>query len=856
MSLAGIVHIVAAAHREAKLSAADVESGDDNEPATRPSSQQLPDESEHPTSHSYALKSYRSTPDSPSMRTGPPRSLSYTYSLQSSPRPRGHDNSDLMSPDGRFKPSLIFPNDFRSALEYEQTDRKGKKRENRHTDESWGPTKWFADSPKEEKTEFNFASRPSQDKSLHAVATQPLETKSTRISTTHFKTTTSGEGSNQSGPSTPTQKFSGLKRALTLSHDPTNDGKSGRWNRIRSLLPTLASQDRDASQSGPSTVTPYRVNITDELITGGLSTLMLRLWFERDEKDHRRVPLLFHRLRIRVSDSLHPMHSSKSVFRIECEYANGASRWVIYRSLRDFVSLHAHYAVSNVYNRNVDKMPEFPKTSLPYLKFLKKEGREIGQADFARLQRESLENYLIELIRAVMFHPSSNRLAGFLEISALSISMAQSGGCQYKAGYLQVVIDGVGGGFGRKSAGWRARKAVRWCAIRESYLVVMEEPGEVNVWDVFLLDNEFEIERPKRYYRQGLHLLHVDGHSFSHKTQGQPEAETGERSVIGSMTARFSKLFHSEDKRRTVSVNDVHGDDASSTSESIPSQAPSVMLDPSTNVNPLADKNKDLPAEGRDYSEDVSKHTFYVTNAQMRLKLFARNERQMLQWITAFEKVAATSHYVGKNRFDSFSPIRLNVAAQWLVDGRDYFWNLSRAILLARESIYIHDWWLSPGEKKKTVFSPSEPMCYMPELQLRRPGKERYRLDRLLERKAKEGVKIYIILYQEVSNRTTPTDSNYAKQRLTSLHPNVMVQRSPSHFQTGTFYWAHHEKMCVIDHTIAFMGGIDLCFGRWDTAQHALVDDTEGTDNPEIWPGRRMRHFRVASLTISLGRMI
>ena len=36
---------------------------------------------------------------------------------------------------------------------------------------------------------------------------------------------------------------------------------------------------------------------------------------------------------------------------------------------------------------------------------------------------------------------------------------------------------------------------------------------------------------------------------------------------------------------------------------------------------------------------------------------------------------------------------------------------------------------------------------------------DRYRLDYLLERKAKEGVKIYIILYQEVSSRTTPTDS-------------------------------------------------------------------------------------------------
>lgn len=44
---------------------------------------------------------------------------------------------------------------------------------------------------------------------------------------------------------------------------------------------------------------------------------------------------------------------------------------------------------------------------LPYFKFLKKESQEnkdgeVGQADFARLQREALESYLVGLIRAVV----------------------------------------------------------------------------------------------------------------------------------------------------------------------------------------------------------------------------------------------------------------------------------------------------------------------------------------------------------------------------------------------------------------------------------------------------------------------
>ena len=50
---------------------------------------------------------------------------------------------------------------------------------------------------------------------------------------------------------------------------------------------------------------------------GGLSTLLLRMYFERDENDRRRVPVMLHRLKVRVSDSLHPMKGGKAVFRIE-----------------------------------------------------------------------------------------------------------------------------------------------------------------------------------------------------------------------------------------------------------------------------------------------------------------------------------------------------------------------------------------------------------------------------------------------------------------------------------------------------------------------------------------------------------
>ncbi|CAB5182186.1 unnamed protein product [Rhizophagus irregularis] len=59
---------------------------------------------------------------------------------------------------------------------------------------------------------------------------------------------------------------------------------------------------------------------------------------------------------------------------------------------------------------------------------------------------------------------------------------------------------------------------------------------------------------------------------------------------------------------------------------------------------------------------------------------------------------------------------------------------------------------------------------------------------------------------------------------------NFLVQRHPDHGPDGTVFWAHHEKMLIIDCKIAFIGGLDLCFGR---------------DNPSIWPGQDYSNPRV-----------
>jgi phospholipase D1/2 len=81
-------------------------------------------------------------------------------------------------------------------------------------------------------------------------------------------------------------------------------------------------------------------------------------------------------------------------------------------------------------------------------------------------------------------------------------------------------------------------------------------------------------------------------------------------------------------------------------------------------------------------------------------------------------------------------------------------------------------------------------------------------------------------------------------------HGNIRVMRHPDHnvFENAadmTQYWAHHEKFIVVDYEVAFVGGLDLCFGRWDSHTHALSDiHPEGVAN-EVWPGQDFNNNRV-----------
>lgn len=111
-----------------------------------------------------------------------------------------------------------------------------------------------------------------------------------------------------------------------------------------------------------------------------------------------------------------------------------------------------------------------------------------------------------------------------------------------------------------------------------------------------------------------------------------------------------------------------------------------------------------------------------------------------------------------------------------------------------------------------------------------------------------------ICRYKEVTQALT-LSSSHTKHALEDLHPNIGVFRHPDHLpdkqtlassffsslqgksltaaglskmpgdalkavygmnEDTVLYWAHHEKLMIVDSgKFAFMGGLDLCYGRW-----------------------------------------
>ncbi|KAI8371715.1 uncharacterized protein BYT42DRAFT_581253 [Radiomyces spectabilis] len=504
------------------------------------------------------------------------------------------------------------------------------------------------------------------------------------------------------------------------SSEPNIDKQARRqWTKTLDKI-RLISNIQSFPQS-PRDIPPANTNALAPYYPPAFEPIFIAL--SSDEYGRKLPPILLQCLSVSVTDSEFLTNGvNQWVFRIELQY--GDVKWVIRRTIADFVALHYTLKFKSSLSDYAPAPPSFPNQLQSLISSAKttigldREEEETYESDGEKKEtvlkrRLALTNYLRELLQRAHMMISYD-VCEFLELSA--ISMAQDMGWKGKEGFLQHRTNYL---VPRFCGFWSSHRwNTEWIILRDSYIAFCQDIASTAPTDVMLFDKGFSIT-------------------------------TTEPSLLGTYHLTCSNQF------RRIEIKG--------------------------------------------------------------------GKREMDEWLEGLKKVQSESPWVKNHRFGSFAPIRHHSKVKWFVDAENHFNAVAEAILAAKSEIYIADWWLSP------------------ELYLRRPPEENedFRLDRLLQRKAREGVMIYIVVYKEMALALT-INSAHTKSWLQNLHPNIIVQRHPDHrsIDNTVLFWSHHEKIVVVDNRLAFIGGLDLCFGRYDTHAHSLTDYPAVGHEKEIFPGQ------------------
>lgn len=149
-----------------------------------------------------------------------------------------------------------------------------------------------------------------------------------------------------------------------------------------------------------------------------------------------------------------------------------------------------------------------------------------------------------------------------------------------------------------------------------------------------------------------------------------------------------------------------------------------------------------------------------------------------------------------------------------LIDGADYFSRLDEALRCARHSIFILGW----DFDSRIRLLPDQPES---------PTLGDF-LRELVERNPQLEVRALIWSAAVVHAPSQPTQLLLGADW--DKHERIRVKLDTFH----PIYGAHHQKLVVIDDTIAFSGGMDLTVRRWDTHPHEI--DNPARVSPEGLP--------------------
>lgn len=232
-----------------------------------------------------------------------------------------------------------------------------------------------------------------------------------------------------------------------------------------------------------------------------------------------------------------------------------------------------------------------------------------------------------------------------------------------------------------------------------------------------------------------------------------------------------------------------------------------------------------------DFELKDAKRILSIRNGHRELIVRCRDQFESEHWLSQFTFIKQNNQsglFSPDIRYSSFVPPRPKQLARWFVCGQAYMRQVAKAIEMAKEEIFITDWWFDP------------------EVELTRDQSERKKLKDLLIKKVDEGMKVFILVYGNVES-VLPL-GNYAnikllKNNVTDSHNENIGMYTMYHpdFRAGAedgvqqVQWAHHEKLVVIDQSTAFVGGIDLCIGRYEIhGKYPLFDN----EKPYVFHGQ------------------
>jgi phospholipase D1/2 len=628
--------------------------------------------------------------------------------------------------------------------------------------------------------------------------------------------------------SAPRRPFLSSERAATFG--------AQRWKQVKHTLRMLGKKKTDQFDFYKS------AELMAELRAVTPAVVILASMLQRDEHGNKRIPVLLEQLNIRVIDSYPQDRDSTSerhsLFTISLEYGSGMSRmsWTVTRSIGEIWNMHWKYKLAfkkerrlqaSTNQRGRPKQPDFPSKAFPYFRSYQnrddsdEEERPQGTradetaaegtagegtaADGTASDWDRRPNTGRKKSRINTFLPrrQSSGLGDMREGSALNPQNAIASQRRFIEKQRQTLEKYL-------------RDMIHWLMFRpdSNRLCKFLELSALGV----RLAAEGNFHGKECY----LHIQSTKGIDFRRVLTPQKVIARHSRKWF-LVRQNYIAVVESP---ATMNIYDVYLVDPLFRIESKKSKLKKFGR------KIKGDKGKGKGKEINHFTDEEKTaqkhHSLKIFTAERKIKLFSRNPTILRQFEQSVLDMLKQTKWHQPHRFDSFAPVRTNAFAQWLVDGRDYMWNVSRAISMAQDVIYIHDWWLSP------------------ELYMRRPAciSQKWRLDRLLQRKAREGVKIFVIVYRNVE-QAIPIDSEYTKFSLLNLHDNIMVLRSPNQLKKNQFFYAHHEKICIVDHDVAFVGGIDLCFGRWDNPQHPINDDRPTGMEPDEDAPRDAEHCQL-----------